>query len=91
MICDLLDGMIPLPGGHSRRGLITHVADRPGHDRRYAIDFKKLTRSVGWRPRESFETGLRKTIQWYLDHLAWCERIKTGAYRQWLQEHYGQA
>jgi dTDP-glucose 4,6-dehydratase len=91
MICDLLDGMIPLPGGHSRRGLITHVADRPGHDRRYAIDFTKLTRSVGWRPRESFETGLRKTIQWYLDHLVWCERIKTGAYRQWLQEHYGQA
>jgi dTDP-glucose 4,6-dehydratase len=91
MICDALDEMMPQPGRRSRRDLIAHVADRPGHDRRYAIDFTKLNRATGWHPQESFETGLRKTIQWYMDHRNWCERIKTGAYRQWLQEHYGQS
>lgn len=91
MICGILDEIIPSRDGRARRELIAFVADRPGHDRRYAIDFKKLNRSLGWRPRESFQTGLRKTIQWYLDHRAWCERIKTGEYRQWLKEHYGQS
>jgi dTDP-glucose 4,6-dehydratase len=91
MICDMLDGLLPLPDGRSRRELITFVADRPGHDRRYAIDFTKLSRVLNWSPQESFETGLRKTIRWYLDHRDWCERIKTGAYRQWLMDHYGQA
>jgi dTDP-glucose 4,6-dehydratase len=91
MICGILDEIIPSRDGRTRRELIAFVADRPGHDRRYAIDFKKLNRSLGWRPRESFQTGLRKTIQWYLDHRPWCERIKTGEYRQWLREHYGQA
>jgi len=91
MICGILDEIIPSRDGRTRRELIAFVADRPGHDRRYAIDFKKLNRSLGWRPRESFQTGLRKTIQWYLDHRPWCERIKTGEYRQWLREHYGPA
>lgn len=91
MICGILDEIIPSRDGRTRRELIAFVADRPGHDRRYAIDFKKLNRSLGWRPRESFQTGLRKTIQWYLDHRAWCARIKTGEYRQWLKEHYGQS
>jgi dTDP-glucose 4,6-dehydratase len=91
MICGILDEIIPSRDGCTRRELIAFVADRPGHDRRYAIDFNKLNRSLGWRPRESFQTGLRKTIQWYLDHRPWCERIKTGEYRQWLKEHYGQA
>ena len=71
--------------------MITYVQDRPGHDRRYAIDFTKLNRSLGWRLQESFQTGLRKTIQWYLANRTWSERIKTGEYQQWLQEHYGQA
>ncbi|MBA4396188.1 MAG: dTDP-glucose 4,6-dehydratase [Syntrophus sp. (in: bacteria)] len=91
MICAMIDEMLPSLQGRSRRDLITFVQDRPGHDRRYAIDFSKLSKSLGWRPQESFETGLRKTIRWYLDHRAWCERIKTGEYRKWLQEHYGQA
>jgi dTDP-glucose 4,6-dehydratase len=91
MICDIIDETIPPPAGRPRRGLIEFVTDRPGHDRRYAIDFSKLSRSLGWRPQESFQTGLRKTIQWYLDHRSWCERIKTGEYRKWLEEHYGQA
>ena len=91
MICDILDELIPSPERRSRRDLITYVQDRPGHDRRYAIDFTKLNRSLGWRPQESFQTGLRKTIQWYLANRTWSERIKTGEYQQWLQEHYGQA
>ena len=90
MICDILDEILPVPEKHSRRDLITYVQDRPGHDRRYAIDFTKLNRSLGWRPKESFQTGLRKTIQWYLANRAWSERIKTGEYQQWIQEHYGQ-
>jgi dTDP-glucose 4,6-dehydratase len=91
MICDILDEIIPAPERRSRRDLITYVQDRPGHDRRYAIDFAKLNRSLGWRPQESFQTGLRKTIQWYLAHRTWSERIKTGEYQLWLREHYGQA
>jgi dTDP-glucose 4,6-dehydratase len=90
MICDLLDEMLPFAGKHSRRELITFVKDRPGHDRRYAIDFTKLHRTLGWSPGESFPTGLRKTIRWYLDHMSWIERIKTGEYQQWIKEHYGE-
>jgi dTDP-glucose 4,6-dehydratase len=90
MICDMLDEIHPAPGGGARRKLIRFVADRPGHDRRYAIDFTKLNSSLKWRPKESFQTGLRKTIQWYLDSRAWCDRIKTGEYRQWIEAHYGQ-
>ena len=77
-ICDCLDEMVP--GGESRRRLITFVADRPGHDHRYAIDATKLETELGWRARETFETGLRKTVRWYLDNSGWWEPIRRGIY-----------
>lgn len=80
-ICDLLDNMQPRRNGGSYRELITFVKDRPGHDRRYAIDSSKLKAQLGWIPHESFETGLLKTVAWYLDNLDWCECISTGNYR----------
>jgi dTDP-glucose 4,6-dehydratase len=64
------------------------VADRPGHDRRYAIDHAKISGELGWRPRESFETGLRKTVRWYLDHAAWVADVTSGAYRDWIDRQY---
>ena len=70
--------------------LKTHVTDRPGHDRRYAIDASKIERELGWRPAETFESGLRKTVRWYLDNTSWVERVQTGAYRQWLSANYEQ-
>jgi dTDP-glucose 4,6-dehydratase len=87
-VCALLDELKPDAAGSYRR-LITHVADRPGHDRRYAIDARKIERELGWRPAETFETGLRKTVRWYLDHGTWTERVQTGAYRDWLSANYG--
>jgi dTDP-glucose 4,6-dehydratase len=90
MICDILDEILPAPDGSSRRGLITFVKDRPGHDRRYAIDFVKLQRDLNWSPRESFETGLRKTIEWYLENKGWVERVKSGEYQNWIGEQYGE-
>ena len=79
-LCALLDELAPDPqGGHGR--LIAHVADRPGHDQRYAIDAGKIERELGWRPAETFETGLRKTVQWYLDNRTWWERVRSGVYR----------
>jgi dTDP-glucose 4,6-dehydratase len=89
MICDILDERIPPPGGLSRRDLITFVKDRPGHDRRYAIDAAKLTRDLGWHPEESFEAGIRKTIEWYLTHGEWVDRVRSGEYRSWIHDHYG--
>ena len=89
MICDMLDELQPKADGTSRRKLITFVKDRPGHDRRYAIDFSKLKEALGWMPQESFESGLRKTIQWYLDHQDWVERVKSGEYKSWITQHYG--
>ena len=88
MICDILDELRPSQDGAGRRNLITFVKDRPGHDRRYAIDSGKLRRSLTWSPRESFGSGLKKTIQWYLEHFAWIERIKTGEYLNWINENY---
>jgi dTDP-glucose 4,6-dehydratase len=87
-VCALLDEMRPDPTGPYRR-LVKHVTDRPGHDRRYAIDARKIERELGWRPKETFETGLRKTVRWYLDHAAWVGRVQTGAYRDWLSTNYG--
>ncbi len=87
-ICDIVDEMRPLPAGSSRRELITYVKDRPGHDRRYAIDASKVTRELGWRPEAEFEGGLRKTVAWYLDHSAWVERVRTGAYLEWINKNY---
>lgn len=90
MLCDILDGL-PVPKIHcARRALIAFVKDRPGHDRRYAIDSTKLRRQLGWQPEESFETGLRKTIRWYLDHRDWVDRVRSGAYQQWIASHYGE-
>lgn len=80
-ICDLLQELRPLSGGHHYRQLITSVKDRLGHDYRYAIDAEKIRRELGWMPQETFETGLRKTVQWYLDHPRWIEHVRDGSYR----------
>jgi dTDP-glucose 4,6-dehydratase len=85
-LCDVLDQARPRSGGY--RALIQFVADRPGHDRRYAIDARKIASELGWRPRESFETGLAKTVRWYLDHADWVAQVKSGEYRQWLETNY---
>ena len=88
-VCALLDELRPDPAGPHAR-LITFVKDRPGHDRRYAIDARKIERELGWRPAETFETGIRKTVQWYLDHADWVARVQSGAYREWVDRQYGQ-
>ena len=87
-ICALLDELRPDAAGPRTR-LITHVTDRPGHDRRYAIDARKVERELGWRPAETFETGIRKTVQWYLDHADWVADVQSGGYRDWVQKQYG--
>jgi dTDP-glucose 4,6-dehydratase len=86
-ICELLDEMRPDAAGSYAR-LITHVTDRPGHDRRYAIDARKLERELGWKPADSFETGIRKTVRWYLDNADWVARVQSGAYRDWMATNY---
>ncbi len=87
-ICDLVDEMRPDTALGPRRNLITFVKDRPGHDRRYAIDASKISRELGWRPAEQFESGLRKTVRWYLDHMSWVENVRTGAYLEWIAQNY---
>jgi dTDP-glucose 4,6-dehydratase len=87
-ICALLDELTPDAGGKYER-LITFVTDRPGHDRRYAIDARKIERELGWRPAETFETGIRKTVRWYLDHQDWVAHVQSGAYRDWVRKNYG--
>jgi dTDP-glucose 4,6-dehydratase len=89
MICDILDDLPVLKGNRSRRELITFVKDRPGHDRRYAIDCTKLKRELSWSPQESLESGIRKTIQWYLNNQKWVDRVRRGEYQGWIKEHYG--
>ncbi len=89
-ICNLLDEMVPDSEGEPRQSLITFVKDRPGHDRRYAIDFSKLRNELSWNPVESFETGIKKTIQWYLDNKGWVKRVKSGEYRSWIKKQYGE-
>ena len=88
MICDILDEKKRLPNNLSRRDLITFVKDRPGHDRRYAIDFCKLSRELSWRPEASLETGIRDTIKWYMENQKWVERVKSGEYQIWIKTHY---
>jgi dTDP-glucose 4,6-dehydratase len=87
MICDLVDELAP-SAGRSRRALITFVKDRPGHDRRYAMDARKIERELGWRPKATFETGIRKTVRWYLENEAWVKDVTSGSYRQWVATHY---
>jgi len=87
-VCGLLDQLRPGSEGPYAR-LITYVTDRPGHDRRYAIDARKIERELGWRPAETFETGIAKTVQWYLDHPDWIARVQSGAYREWIGQQYG--
>jgi dTDP-glucose 4,6-dehydratase len=89
MICDMVDEIHPPARGASRRELIAFVKDRPGHDRRYAIDFAKLQDGLHWQPKETFATGLRKTVRWYLENQKWVEQIKSGEYQTWIEEHYG--
>jgi dTDP-glucose 4,6-dehydratase len=87
-LCALLDEMRPDPaGGHER--LVTYVKDRPGHDRRYAIDARKIDRELGWKPAETFESGIRKTVAWYLENLPWVEDVASGEYRRWIEANYG--
>ena len=88
-ICDLLDELQPRADGRSYRSQITHVPDRPGHDRRYAIDARKIERELGWRPAETFDTGIRKTVAWYLAHTEWVQDVQSGAYRDWVATQYG--
>jgi dTDP-glucose 4,6-dehydratase len=88
-ICDLLDSLSPAASGGSYRSQIRFVADRPGHDRRYAIDSRKIERELGWQPTESFESGLARTVRWYLDNTGWVESVRSGAYQQWLADQYG--
>jgi len=86
-VCALLDELRPDAGGPYKR-LIAHVTDRPGHDRRYAIDARKIESELGWRPAETFETGIRKTVQWYLDHPEWVANVQSGGYRDWVAANY---
>jgi dTDP-glucose 4,6-dehydratase len=88
IICSILDQLCPNDPVTPHAKLITYVPDRPGHDRRYAIDCRKIERELGWTPRETFETGIRKTIQWYLDNPEWIEEVTTGSYRQWIDAQY---
>lgn len=88
-LCTILDDLSPRADGKPYKEQITYVKDRPGHDRRYAIDATKIERELGWKPAETFETGIRKTVQWYLDNQAWVANVTSGAYREWLGKQYG--
>lgn len=85
-ICDLLDEIVPKE--KSYREQITYVADRLGHDRRYAIDADKISRELGWKPQETFESGIRKTVEWYLSNTKWVDNVKSGAYQSWIEQNY---
>jgi dTDP-glucose 4,6-dehydratase len=87
-LCTLLDEL--KPAVQSYKAQIQFVTDRPGHDRRYAIDARKIERELGWRPQETFESGMRKTVQWYLDHQDWVRKVQSGEYQQWMTKNYEQ-
>ncbi len=89
-LCAVLDELKPHADGKKYAEQITYVKDRPGHDRRYAIDARKIERELGWKPQETFETGIRKTVEWYLTNQGWVEGVTSGAYRQWLGKQYGE-
>ena len=87
-LCAILDELKPRADGQSYATQITFVQDRPGHDRRYAIDARKLEKELGWKPKETFETGIRKTVQWYLNNQQWVDHVTSGEYRSWVEAHY---
>ena len=87
-VCDILDELRARADGNSYREQIATVTDRPGHDRRYAIDASKIERELGWKPAETFDTGIRKTIQWYLDNQSWVSNVQSGSYRDWVEKNY---
>jgi dTDP-glucose 4,6-dehydratase len=89
-VCALLDELRPKADGSSYATQITYVTDRPGHDRRYAIDARKLEAELGWKPAETFETGIRKTVQWYLGNPQWVQNVQSGAYREWVSKNYAE-
>ena len=89
-VCALLDELQPRKDGKPYKEQISFVKDRPGHDRRYAIDARKIEQELGWKPAETFNTGIRKTVQWYLDNQGWVDGVQSGSYRQWLDKHYGE-
>jgi len=89
-ICRLLDELHPTSPVTPHEKLITYVKDRPGHDRRYAIDSSKIERELGWKPVETFESGIRKTVQWYLSHQQWVDNVTSGEYRKWVELNYGE-
>jgi dTDP-glucose 4,6-dehydratase len=89
-LCDMLDILRPKATGANYRAQITYVADRPGHDRRYAIDARKIERELGWKPSETFNTGIKKTVQWYLDNQSWVADVQSGAYMKWMEKNYQQ-
>lgn len=88
-LCAILDELSPRADGKPYQEQITYVTDRPGHDRRYAIDATKIERELGWKPAETFETGIRKTVQWYLDNQSWVKNVTSGAYQNWVGKQYG--
>jgi dTDP-glucose 4,6-dehydratase len=87
-LCTILDELSPRSDGKPYKDQITYVKDRPGHDRRYAIDASKIERELGWKPAETFETGIRKTVQWYLDNQPWVQNVTSGAYQNWVGKQY---
>jgi len=89
-LCALLDELRPDSPHCPHAALITHVQDRPGHDLRYAIDASKIQRELNWTPIETFESGIRKTVEWYLSHSDWVEHVKSGTYQQWLDKNYAE-
>jgi dTDP-glucose 4,6-dehydratase len=90
MVCALLDQLVPESKFRPHKQLVRYVTDRPGHDRRYAIDARKLESELGWKAAESFETGLQKTVEWYLANAAWVTDVTSGAYQGWVAKNYGE-
>jgi dTDP-glucose 4,6-dehydratase len=88
-VCAMMDDLCLQSPYRPHKSLLTFVKDRPGHDQRYAINISKINRAFGWKPKETFETGLEKTIKWYLENSSWIDSVKTGKYRDWISQHYG--
>ncbi len=87
-MCSLLDEFRPRADGQRYSEQITYVTDRPGHDRRYAIDASKIAAELGWKPAETFDTGIRKTLEWYLENQEWVAHVQSGSYREWVEKNY---